>query len=81
MENVNRIIEAFKDEKEIIIICSNELYLKLNKEIDDFNIKNKAVQAFFKKENKIDLGFKSIYTNGITLHYAIDFEIIIKDSL
>jgi hypothetical protein len=75
MENTNRIIETFKNEKEIVIICSEELALKLNREIADFNTKKEGQQGFFKNENKIDLGFNSIFKNGVTLHYTSDFRI------
>lgn len=73
MENINRIIETFKDEKEIIIICSKELALKLNQEIADFNTNIDGQQGLFKNQNKIDLGFNSIFKNGVTLHYTSDF--------
>jgi hypothetical protein len=78
MENINRIIETFKDEKEIVIICSKELALKLNQEIADFNTKTDGQQGFFKNENKIDLGFNSILKNGVTLHYTSDFQKLIE---
>lgn len=73
MENIDKITEMFKDEKDIIIVCSQKLALKLNKELSGMNVSD-IQQGMFKNKNMTDLGFTSVYRNGVQLHYTSDFE-------
>lgn len=73
MENINKIVEAFDGEKNVMIVCSKELAMKLNQELANINTPE-SQHGIFKNENKIDLGFTSVFKNGVTLHYTSDFD-------
>lgn len=73
MKNIDKITEAFAGEKDVIIICSKELAIKLNQELADIITKSDQ-QGIFMDEKKIDLGFNSVFKNGVTLHFTSDFE-------
>lgn len=71
MDQLNKITDAFKGEKEILILCSKKLALELDDELANMTMKENEI-GFFKTNNKVDLGFRSVYYNGMTLHYRYE---------
>ena len=67
MKTIDKLIEVFKGEDEVIVICSDKLKDVLDKELSNFMVKGN----FSRLEVEVgrDLGFNSVTRSKTTLHY------------
>ena len=67
MKTIDKLIEVFKGEDEVIIICSYKLKDVLDKELSNFMVKGNCSRL--EAEVGRDLGFNSVTRSKTTLYY------------
>lgn len=70
MKLIDQISEVFKDDM-VIVICSNKMRLKLDKELAATPADETSFGTFESKRF-LDIGITSFYRNGATVHYTND---------